>query len=187
MAAKRRWNKTQLAARRQESWELYVNGWTQYQIAEHFEIDQSTVSDDLRLFKDAIPRQTREQMIERHHAKLADITRRLEEIAAMPAPPVTAGTYGAPVIDPDTGAIVRDYAGIATALREIRATLAQEAKLAGLNAADKVEVSGKVEVQGSVDAELERLAAQLGTVLPSGYAPAELSEGAGSADTNSPV
>lgn len=182
--ARRRLTKAELAERREAEWGLYVNGWTMPQIAKHYGLDVSTISDDLRMYRDAIPAQTRDQMIERHHAKLADITRRLEEIAAMPAPPVTAGAQGLPVIDPDTREVVRDYGGIATALREIRATLAQEAKLAGLNAADKVEVSGKVEVQGSVDAELELLAAQLGTVLPSGYAPAGLSEGTGSADTN---
>lgn len=179
-----RLSKAKLAERRAAEWKLYCEGWTQPQIAKHFGIDPSTVSDDFKAYRDAMPQTTREQMIDRHHDTLASITKRLEEIAAMPAPPVTAGAQGLPVYDPETRQVVRDYAGIATALREIRATLAQEAKLAGLNAADKVEVSGKVEIQGSVDAELEKLANQLGTVLPSGYAPAGLSEGAGSADTN---
>lgn len=176
-----RLSKAKLAERRAAEWKLYCEGWTQPQIAKHFGIDPSTVSDDFKAYRDAMPQTTREQMIDRHHDTLASIIKRLEEIAAMPAPPVTAGAQGLPVYDPETRQVVRDYAGIATALGQIRATLAQEAKLAGLNAADKVEVSGKVEVQGSVDAELERLANQLGTVLPSGCAPAGLS-GAGRDD-----
>lgn len=174
-----RMNRKQLAERREAEWAMYVDGWTQPQIAKHFGIEQSTVSDDLRVFREAIPPQTREQMIERHHAKLADIARRLEEIASKPAPPVTAGKDGKPVYDPVTKQPVRDYSGQAAALAQIRATLAQEAKLAGLNAADKVEVSGNVTVAGSVDAELNELAAQLGMALPSGPSPAEVSEGAG--------
>ena len=164
-----RLSKAKLAERRAAEWKLYCEGWTQPQIAERFGIDPSTVSDDFKAYRDAVPPQTRQQMIDRHHDTLASIAKRLEEIAAKPAPPVTAGTYGAPVIDPDTRAIVRDYAGQATALREIRATLAQEAKLAGLNAADKVEVSGGVTINGPVDQELAELAAQLGMAgLPAG-------------------
>lgn len=171
MVGKRRWNKAQLAERRRIGWELYCQGWTQYQIAEHFEIDQSTVSDDFKAYRDAVPPQTREQMIQRHHDTLASITKRLEEIAAKPAPPVTAGAQGLPVYDPETREAVRDYAGIATALRELRATLAQEAKLAGLNAADKVEISGEITVEGSVDAEIRRLSEQLGIQDPADLPP----------------
>lgn len=171
-------SKVKLDQRREAEWELYVNGWTMPKIAKHYGLDVSTISDDLREYRTALPSATREQMIERHHAKLADIAERLEAIAAQPAPPVTAGQYGAPVVDPDTGAIVRDYGAQAAALREIRATLAQEAKLAGLNAADKLDVSGSVTVNGPIDQELEELANQLGlstAVLPSSFAADESS------------
>lgn len=177
--------RARLAERRAEAWGLYCRGWTQYEIAEHFGLDQSTVSDDLRTFQDALPQQTREQLIAQQLTGLAGITKRLAELAELTPPPVTAGAYGAVVLDPETSEIVRDYGGQITALREWRATLAQLAKLAGLNAADKLEVSGSVTIADSVDAELQALADQLGTTaLPSGYAPAELSEDAGSADTN---
>lgn len=168
-------SKARLAERRAEEWELYVKGWTQPQIAAKYGLDASTVSDDLRVYREALPPQTRETMIQRHHDTLASITRRLEEIAAMPAPPVTAGKDGLPVYDPETRQLVRDYGGQAAALRELRATLAQEAKLAGLNAADKVEVSGNVTVNGPVDQELAELAAQLGIADPAGCTSAELS------------
>lgn len=179
-----RLSKAKLAERRAAEWELYCRGWTQPQIAEHFGIDPSTVSDDFKAYRAAMPKQTRDQMIDRHHETLADITRRLDELSRLDPPPVVAGKDGMPVMDPETRQWVRDYSTQVTALRELRATLAQEAKLAGLNAADKVEVSGSVTVAGSVDAELNELAAQLGMqdpiALPSGYAQAGLSEGVGS-------
>jgi hypothetical protein len=185
---KPRLTKAQLAERRAAEWELYCRGWTMPQIGEHYGLDDSTISDDLRLYRDALPPQTREQMIDRHHTTLADITRRLDALSRLNPPPVVAGKDGAPVIDPETREWVRDYSTQVTALRELRATLAQEAKLAGLNAADKVEVTGSVTFEGSVDAELQELANQLGLqgpVLPSSYAADEVSEGAESADTNS--
>lgn len=174
-----RLSKAKLAERRAAEWELYLKGWTQPQIAAHFGIDNSTVSDDFKVYRESLPALSRETMIQRHHDTLADITRRLDEISRLDAPPVTAGKDGTLVVDPKTGQIVRDYGAQIAALGQIRATLAQEAKLAGLNAADKVEVSGSVTVAGSVDAELNELAAQLGMALPSGCAQDEVSEGAG--------
>jgi lambda repressor-like predicted transcriptional regulator len=179
-----RLSKAKLAERREAEWELYAcRGWTMPQIARHYGLETSTISDDLRIYREALPPQTREQMIDRHHAKLAEINQRLDEIAQLPAPPVTAGAQGNLVFDPETGEIVRDYAARVAALREQRTTLAQEAKLAGLNAADKVEVTGSVTFEGSVDAELQELANQLGLqgpVLPARYAADGLSEGVGS-------
>lgn len=176
-----RLSKAKLAERRAAEWELYVKGWTMPQIAREYGLDVSTISDDLRMYREALPELDRQQMIQRHHDTLADITKRLDEISRLEAPPVTAGKDGDVVIDPDTGQIVRDYGAQITALGQIRATLAQEAKLAGLNAADKVEVSGSVTVNGPVDQELAELAAQLGIADPAGCTPAELS-GAGRDD-----
>jgi hypothetical protein len=179
--------KAQLAERRAAEWELYCRGWTMPQIGEHYGLDDSTISDDLRQYRDALPPQTREQMIDRHHTTLADITRRLDELSRLDPPPVVAGKDGTPVMDPETRQWVRDYSTQVTALRELRATLAQEAKLAGLNAADKVEVTGNVTFEGSVDAELQELANQLGlqgpVLPPRGHAD-EVSEGVRGSDAD---
>lgn len=164
--ARRRLTKAELAERRAAEWELYCRGWTMPQIAREYGLDVSTISDDLRVYRDSVPQQTREQMIERHHETLADITRRLDEISRLMPPPVVAGKDGLPVYDPITKQPVRDYGPQMAALRELRTTLAQEAKLAGLNAADKVEVSGEITVEGSVDAEIRRLTEQLGIQDP---------------------
>lgn len=193
--ARRRWTKAELVARRAEAWELYVAGWTQREIGEKLEVDQSTISDYLREYRAGIPQQTREQLIEKHQAGLAWATRRLRELAEKPAPPVTAGKDGDIVrdptrIDPATGKceIVRDYSLQRQAALDLVRLQEREAKLLGLNAADKVEVSGLLTVAGSVDAELNELAAQLGmqdpTALPAGCTPAGLSEGV---ETDAPI
>jgi transcriptional regulator with XRE-family HTH domain len=183
--ARRRWSKAELVERRAEAWDLYVQGWTQREIGKHLDVDQSTISDYLRDYRADQPKQTREQLIEKHQAALAWATRRLRELAEKPAPPVTAGQHGDIVRDPLTSEIVRDYSLQRQAALDLVRLQEREAKLLGLNAADVVEVTGSVTVAGSVDAELNELAAQLGMALPSGCTPTEVSEGVASADTNS--
>lgn len=186
-----RLSKARLAERRAQAWELYVGGKTQYQIADQFGLDQSTVSDDLRIHADSMTPQSRDTAVKRHEETIAWAVDQLRELAKMEGAPVTAGKDGNVVrdperIDPVTGrhAVVRDYTGRFTAIRELRGYLDREAKLLGLNAADKVEVSGAVTVEGSVDAEIRKLTEQLGiqdpAVLPAGYAQDGLSEGVGS-------
>jgi len=184
----RRLNKRQLDERRAEEWELYCQGWTQPQIATKFGIDQSTVSDDLRLYRESFPPESREQRIAAHQAGLAWATKRLRELAEKPAPPVTAGAQGDIVRDPLTGDIVRDYGLQRQAALDLVRLQEREAKLLGLNAADVVEHTGTVTVAGSVDAELNELAARLGmqetAVVPPRYDTAGLSEGV---ETDAPV
>jgi hypothetical protein len=184
----RRLNKRQLDERRRQGWDLYVAGWTQRQIAEKFGIDQSTVSDDFAALRAETPRQTREQLIEKHQAGLAWATKRLRELAEKPAPPVTAGAQGEIVRDPLTGEIVRDYGLQRQAALDLVRLQEREAKLLGLNAADVVEHTGTVTVAGSVDAELNELAAKLGmqdpAALPPRYDAAGLSEGV---ETDAPI
>jgi len=181
---RRRWTRAELIERRREGWDLYVAGWTQRQIAEKFGIDQSTVSDDFAALRAETPRQTREQLIEKHQEGLAWATKRLRELAEKPAPPITAGAQGLIVHDPRTGEIVRDYALQRQAALDLVRLQEREAKLLGLNAADVVEHTGTVTVAGSVDAELNELAAKLGmqetAVVPPCYVAEGLSEGVGS-------
>lgn len=187
--ARRRWTKAELIERRAEAWELYaVKGWTQREIGEHFGIDQSTVSIDIAEYRAGVPKQTREQLIEKHQEALAWAVRELQELHALAAPPVTAGAMGDLVRDPQTDEIVRDYGLKRQTVLDLVRLQEREAKLLGLNAADKVEVSGSVQFEGSVDAEMQALADQLGLqgpALPAGCSPAELSEGVRSSDADS--
>jgi hypothetical protein len=180
-----RLSKVKLAERRAEEWDLYVKGWTQPEIARHYGLDQSTVSDDLRLYREAFPPETREQRIAAHQAGLAWATQELRRLNALPAPPVTAGQHGDVVLDPETDQIVRDYGLKRQTVLDLVRLQEREAKLLGLNAADKVEVSGNVTFEGSVDAELQALADQLGTVQADERSADEVSEGVRGSDADS--
>lgn len=171
-----RLSKARLAQRRADEWELYVRGKTQQWIADHYGLDHSTVSDDLRAHADSLGSQGRDMAIKRHEAIMAWAVDELRELATMEGAPVTAGKDGMVVYDPETRAVVRDYAGRQSAIREIRGYLDREAKLLGLNAADKVEVSGAVTVEGSVDAEIRKLTEQLGIQDPAVRADVHLAD-----------
>lgn len=169
MPGKQRLTKAQLAERQAESWDLYVKGWTQAEIGEKFGLTQATVSLYLTAYRKSIPSQTREQLIEKHQAGLAWATKRLRELHELEAPPITAGKDGEIVrdptrIDPTTGSatIVRDYSLQRQTALDLVRLQEREAKLAGLDAAAKVEHSGEVAIVDSVNAELARLADQLG-------------------------
>lgn len=168
MATKRsrRLTGPELAARHAEAWELYVAGKTQQQIADKWGLDQSTISAYIAAYRKTLPQQSREQLIEKHQASVAWATDKLRELAAMQAPPVTAGKDGDVVYDPTTGEVVRDYGAQMAAIRELRGWQDREAKLAGLDAAAKVEHSGKVTFEGTVDQELRELSEQLGLLDP---------------------
>jgi hypothetical protein len=151
-----------LAARRLEAYELYISGWTQAKIAKRFEVDQSTISDDLKLYRASIPQVDRDAIRKDHLEQLQRIRHSMNELVEMAGAPVTAGKDGDVVRDPDTGAVVRDFALRIQASKLALAVIEREAKQLGSDADTKIAVSGEVRVVGSVDAELEDLAAQLG-------------------------
>lgn len=157
-----RLSKVRLAERRAEEWDLYVRGKTQPEIARMYGLDTSTICDDLRIHAEGMPPQARNTVIRRHEETIAWAIDELRRLVVLDGVPVTAGKDGYVVMDPETHQVVRDYGARFTAIREVRGYLDREAKLLGLNAADKVEVSGSVTFEGSVDAELQELADQLG-------------------------
>lgn len=166
----RRLTQDELAARKAEAWERYVAGETQKQIGDSWGLDQSTVSAYIGDYRKTLPKQSREQLVEKHQAGVAWATKKLRELANMQAPPVTAGKDGDIVRDPTVmgpdgkPAIVRDYGAQMAAIRELRGWQDREAKLAGLDAAAKVEHSGNVTIEGTVDQELRKLSEQLGLI-----------------------
>lgn len=153
---------------------MWITGKTQAFIAGHFGIDQSTVSDDLKAYRDAIPAEDRDQMRRDQVQRLQGLRDSMYELATKDGTPVTAGKDGYIVIDPATGDAVRDYATRIQATREISKLDEREAKLLGLNAADKVELSGSVAIVGSVEQELQKLADELGLNAPSAHEDAPL-------------
>lgn len=94
----------------------------------------------------------RDEMIRRSAQVLDSVHRRLEELAekVKDGAPVAAGKDGFPMVDPATGAVVRDYSGLRAVLADIRATDNDIAKRWGLNAPDRLEAT----VKGTVRYEI---------------------------------
>lgn len=77
-------------------------------------------------------------------AVLSQVRARQLEIATQKAAPVTAGKDGIVLIDPETGEVVRDYAGVLRALADAVKTDDVLAKRFGLDAPQKAEVAQTV-------------------------------------------
>ena len=151
-----------LAGRRAESYRLYISGWTQTKIAARFEIDQSTTSEDLRIYRLSLPPADRDAIRKDHLAQLHAIRASMAELVAKEGAPVTAGKDGDIVRDPDTSQVVRDYSLRIAATDRLLKVLEREAKQLGLDEASKVEVSGQLTVVDSIDAKIAALAESLG-------------------------
>lgn len=153
----------EVAAIRRLCWERSCQGWTQDRIAQELGITQTSVSTHLAAFRKAMTPVDRELLRQQHHERARMAHEALSKLAGNNGAPVTAGKDGVVVYDPVTGEVVRDYAGIIAAWRELRAWDEREAKLANLDEqVHKVEQTIDVTVHDSVDAELQALANELG-------------------------
>lgn len=136
-----------------------VKRWTLAEIGAEIGLSVTRVSEIMTKLMKQTPQQTREEMIARSAAVLDSVHRRLEDLAekVKDGAPVAVGKDGSILYDED-GSMVRDYGGIITVLKEIRATDDAIAKRWGLNAPDRLEstVTGTVryEIAGMDDGEL---------------------------------
>jgi predicted DNA-binding protein (UPF0251 family) len=132
----------------EREYEIYrlsvVNQLSQRVIAEKYGLSQERIGQILRGVRDKLPPVDLEAVRQKALALHEDVIRRAYELAEMNGAPVTAGKDGSVVYDPESGAVVRDYAGKLNALQ--LALKADEArrKLLGADAATKTEVTGSV-------------------------------------------
>lgn len=128
-------------ARRNEDWyrDHAVRGMTLRAIAERDGVSQATVHAGIQAVRDSIPQSTREQRIADVLEFYAKVRNEAWALADLPGAPVTAGTLGEILHDPETGQPVRDYAGRLRALETAMKTVEHERRLLGLDAAQKIE------------------------------------------------
>lgn len=155
-----------VAARRAEMYELYLGGRTQQDLANQFGISRQTVSADLAAHRASLPLPSVDDIRKNHADLLERMRKSMIELVEKEGAPITAGKDGTVVFDPVTCAPVRDYSLRVQAQRELLKIIEREAKQFGSDAAAKVEVSGEVAVVDSVNAELSKLAEQLGLQTP---------------------
>jgi hypothetical protein len=159
---------SRLADRRAEAYRLHCQGWTQAKIGLALGVSREVVSVDLRIHRSTIPPEDLARVRQDHIRQLAQLRESMYELSQMDGAPVTSGKDGDVVRDPDTNQVVRDYSLRVAATKETRALIEREAKLLGVDATSKVEVSGEIAVAGSIEQELAKLAASLGLNDPEG-------------------
>ncbi len=150
-----------LEGRNGRIWAMTVSGWTQEAIAEELGIDQSTVSRAISAVRASIPEADKAQAYQRELEFLDVLRKQALEIASMPAAPVTAGKDGDVVRDPDTGAVVRDYSGKLAAMDRAVKMHERYAKMMGLEAPTKVDVSVQEQTQQAAQAAAASALARL--------------------------
>jgi DNA-binding transcriptional regulator LsrR (DeoR family) len=123
--------------------DYYVRNMRQVDIAAAYGLTQGRVSQILRSMRES-GKVDFNLMRAQSMAVLADIRARQLEISTMNAAPVTAGKDGIVLIDPETGEVVRDYAGVLRALADAVKTDDVLAKRFGLDAPQKAEVAQTV-------------------------------------------
>ena len=141
-----------LAGRDGDIWRGYCSGKTQEALAREFGISQSRISQIINEVRASIPEVDKAQAFQRELDFLDVLRVQAIEIANMPAAPVTAGKDGDVVLDPETGAVVRDYAGKLSAMDRAVKMHERYAKLLGLEAPTKVDVTVQEQVQREAQA-----------------------------------
>lgn len=149
-------NAERLHGRTGRIWRAYVDGHSEQAIAGMLGIGQGVVSRSLIKTRATIPDTSIQDMKQRELEFIDSLRRRALEIAAIKAPPVTAGKDGNVVYDPSTGEIVRDYSGQLAAIKTAAAMSERIAKTLGLDAAQKIEVSTEADARAKQIAEQAR-------------------------------
>lgn len=141
-----------LEGRNGRIWQLTVNGWTQDRIAEELGINQATVSRAIAAVRASIPEVVKTEAFVRELEFLDKLRAVAVEIMELPAAPVTVGKDGDVLYDPETGTLVRDYGGKLAAMDRAVKIGERYAKLLGLEAPTKVDMTVQEQVQREAQA-----------------------------------
>lgn len=133
-------------------WLGHIKGRTQEALAAEFNLSQQRVSQIIAAVAASIPEEDKIALRKREIDFLDHLRTRALDISELAAAPVTAGKDGDVVLDPETGAVVRDYSGQLAAMREARAAHERLTKLLGLDAPTKVDVTVQEQVQQAAQA-----------------------------------
>src|SRR5688572_24234488 len=161
MSGGARQDNPRLEGRNGQLWRLYATGRTMESLAEEFSIDVSTVSRAIAAVRSSIPEADKAQAFQRELEFLDMLRAEAVEIARLPAAPVTAGKDGDIVTDPETGAVVRDYSGKLAAMDRAVKMHERYAKLLGLEAPAKVDLSVQEQTQQAAQAAAANALARL--------------------------
>jgi len=138
-------SQTRLANRRAAEWADYCKGMTQAALSKKYKVTQTVISEDLRIYRESIPAQDKDQLRAQHLDLLAHLTGVAMELVEGRPVPVTAGKDGDIVLDPETGKPVWDHSGRLAAYDRVLKAQDAVRKLVGLDAPTQTEISATVE------------------------------------------
>lgn len=121
-----------------EIWRLYCAGHTQEALGRRFGLDQANISRTIKKVRDSIPDEGKQEIVKREVAFLDAIRAQLMADFEAPLPPAF-NQAGRPLVDPETGEIVRDKASRYAALDRALKSVERYARLLGLDQPAKVE------------------------------------------------
>lgn len=110
-------------------------------LAEKYGVTKSRVHEIIQQVRNDVPQQDRLEVIREQIDWLRETRRSIMELWDHNGAPVTAGKDGTLVYDPDTNELVRDHTGRLNAAKVALQFSEREAKLLGLDAAQKVELN----------------------------------------------
>jgi hypothetical protein len=121
-----------------------IHGRTQEYLAEKYGVSQQYISQVVAQVRATIGAPDRSALITESIELIREIQARALEIVDMAGAPVAVGKDGTVLIDPDTGAVVRDYSGRLKAMDTALKASDTLAKRLGLDAAQKIESTSTV-------------------------------------------
>lgn len=157
-----------LMGRNGSIWREYVRGATQEALAAKYGVSQPTVAAAIAYVRDSIPQQERAELVAQEVDYLRQVRSEAMQLWDAVAAPVTAGKDGEVVRDPEHGdAVVRDHSGRIAGARLALDISRHLARLTGLEASQKVEISTGEEPAS------QRAAAEAAAYLHGGTPPEE--------------
>lgn len=127
-----------LTTRDWDMWTAYIRGTTQQQLADKYKISQPAVSQRLKLVRESIPDEEKQQVVRRHLDVFADMVSELYPLVK--ADPIPAYSNGKRMTQPDPDdpdgpeLQVWDHSGRLSAMDRMAKFLEREAKLIGAEA-----------------------------------------------------
>lgn len=135
------------AMRNDEIYAKRMGGASLAALAEEYGLSAGAVCTIVRNVARSLPERDRSELVAATMETLATLHAKAMEIADMGGAPVTAGTRGDILIDPETGETVRDFGGVLAAIKTVLAVDAQYAKRLGLDAPSESTVKAQVHYQ----------------------------------------
>jgi transcriptional regulator with XRE-family HTH domain len=128
-----------------EIWRRYSRGERQHQIAKSLGVSQQQISEAVNRHRLTIPAETREQLVQTELDYHWNLRAEIDAIRQLKPGPVVAGKDGRPVHDPETGEVVWDYTAHLTAARTALQVSQHIARLGGLEAPTRIDVTATEE------------------------------------------